>query len=46
MKKIKKLTAVFLAVIMALSVLTVAPFTVSAKNTICTQSQAVAWLKS
>ncbi len=30
MKKIKKLTAVFLAVIMALSVLTVAPFTVSA----------------
>ena len=30
MKKIKKLTAVFLAVIMALGVLTVAPFTVSA----------------
>lgn len=30
MKKIKKLTAVLLAVIMALSVLTVAPFTVSA----------------
>lgn len=30
MKKLKKLTSVFLAVIMALGVLTVAPFTVSA----------------
>ena len=46
MRKIKKLTSVLLAVIMAFGVLTVAPFTVSAKNTICTQSQAVAWLKS
>ena len=32
MKKIKKLTSVFLAVIMALGVLTVAPFTVSAAS--------------
>ena len=32
MKKLKKLTSVFLAVIMALGVLTVAPFTASAAS--------------
>ena len=33
MKKLKKLTSVFLAVIMTLGVMTVAPFTVSAAST-------------
>ena len=46
MRRIKKLTSVFLAVIMALGVLTVAPFTVSAASSIKTQSEAVAWLKA
>ena len=46
MKKLKKLTSVFLAVIMTLGVMTVAPFTVSAASCIKTQSEAVAWLKA